>query len=386
MSGPPCERCAPRGLLLAELAEGISVAVDNRAGRRARDLLALDDLALALAVTPDEETARRAVERSHEPAMLRTLVAGLEASGCWMLCRHDERWPAALALLAESEPRALYGRGDPSAVSASDPVTVVGARRAGAYGREVAESIAFGLASAGVGIVSGLAMGIDSAAHRGAARAGEGGLGVLAAGPERPYPRLATAEYRGLVGAGGAIVSELPPASPVRRWMFPARNRLMAALGRITIVVEAAERSGSLITAEMAADCGRSVGAVPGPVNSWRSAGANALLVDGAVPVRGAADVLEHLYGPGAGAAAAVRSGPQLSDGDGTLLDAIERGAATADALATELRVDGPSCAAGLARLELAGYVEVDFAGSITRTLLERAGRGRAAAANTMDR
>ncbi len=168
--------------------------------------------------------------------------------------------------------------------------------------------------------------------------------------------------------------------------MFPARNRVMAALGRITVVVEAAERSGSLITAEMAADCGRSVGAVPGPVNSWRSAGANALLVDGAVPVRDAADVLEHLHGPGAGAAVAVRSGPRISDEDEALLDAIERGAGTADALATELGVDGPGCAAGLARLELAGYVEVDFAGAITRTLLGRRTEGKAAAANTMDR
>ncbi len=172
--------------------------------------------------------------------------------------------------------------------------------------------------------------------------------------------------------------------------MFPARNRVMAALGGITVVVEAAERSGSLITAEMALDCGRSVGAVPGPVNSWRSSGANALLVDGAVPVRDAADVLEHLHGPGAGSGAWRRDrGRWIATRTSALLDAIERGAGTADALASEHGDRRPPvCAAALARLELAGYVEVDFAGAITRTLLRRRrGAGaRAAAANTMDR
>lgn len=375
----PCATCAPRGLLLAHLADNIGVAVDNRAGRRARDLLALDDLALALSVTPDAAAAQAAIDHSRGPAALRGLAAGLEASGCWMLCRHDDRWPAALALLGDAEPAALYGRGDPDVIAVADPVTIVGARRAGAYGREVAEALAFGLASAGAGVVSGLAMGIDSAAHRGAARAGAGGLGVLASSPERPYPRLATAEYRGLVAAGGAVVSELPPSSPVRRWMFPARNRVMAALGQITVVVEAAERSGSLITAEMAADCGRPVGAIPGPVNSWRSAGANALLVDGAVPIRDAADVLEHLHGPGAGAVARIHSGPPLGHEDLEMLDAIERGVASSDALALELGMDGPSCGAALARLELAGYIAVDFAGAISRTLLEPA-RGRGVA------
>ena len=152
--------------------------------------------------------------------------------------------------------------------------------------------------------------------------------------------------------------------------MFPARNRLMAALGELTVVVEAAERSGSLITAEMAADCGRTVAAVPGPVNSWRSSGTNMLLVDGAAPVRDAADVLDHLYGATDGRRPSPRpAGPPLGPIERRALDAIEQGAASVDAVASSARLAGADCAAALSRLELAGYVEVDFAGRCTRTL-----------------
>jgi DNA processing protein len=221
-------------------------------------------------------------------------------------------------------------------------------------------------------VVSGLALGIDSAVHRGTARAEAGGLAVLAAGPERAYPRSADGVYRQLIEAGGAVVSELPPGAAVRRWMFPARNRIMAALGELTVVVEAAERSGSLITAEMAMDCGRTVAAVPGPVNSWRSSGTNMLLVDGAAPIRGAADVLEHLHGPGAGLSAPVLRGPVLGAEELGVLDAVERGARNADAVAGDLGIGAARCAAALARLELAGYVEADFAGTYCRTLLGR--------------
>ena len=159
------------------------------------------------------------------------------------------------------------------------------------------------------------AMGSEPPARSSSAALPSGSIGrapwhAAAAPPVSPFGRGARARLSAqrrrrlpaeLIAAGGAVVSELPPGAAVRRWMFPARNRLMAALGELTVVVEAAERSGSLITAEMATDCGRTVAAVPGPVNSWRSSGTNLLLVDGAPPIRGAADVLEHLHGPGAG-------------------------------------------------------------------------------------
>jgi DNA processing protein len=371
-----CGECAARGLLLAGLAGHISTAVDRGASRRARDLLALSDEELAAAVTGSRAAADEALGHSRNHASIRALGRRLEASGCWMLCRHDAHWPGALERLGPAEPRALYGRGDPLLPAAPDAITIVGARRAGAYGREVAEGLGYGLGAAGAVTVSGLALGIDSAAHQGTIRAGAAGLAVLAAAPERAYPRSAAGIYRELIGTSGAVVSELPPGSAVRRWMFPARNRIMAALGEITVVVEAAERSGSLITVEMAIDCSRTVAAVPGPVNSWRSSGTNLLLVEGAVPVRGAADVLEQLHGPGAGLAASAPSGPALAQEEAEVLDAVERGSRNADAVAGELGIGAAACAASLARLELAGYVEADFTGSYSRTLLERPGEG----------
>ncbi len=373
---PVCDECAPRGLLLAALAGHISTVVDRSSGRRARDLLALPDEELAAAVTPGRASVNEALGQSRDPASQRALARRLEANGCWMLCRHDEHWPRALERLGPAEPRAVYGRGDPALAAVEDAVTIVGARRAGSYGREVAEGLGYGLGAAGVLVISGLALGIDSAVHCGTARARAAGLAILAAGPERAYPRSAAGVYRDLIGAGGAVISELPPGAAVRRWMFPARNRLMAAMGQLTVVVEAAERSGSLITAEMAMDCGRTVAAVPGPVNSWRSSGANMLLIDGAAPIRGAADVLEHLHGPGGSQALPPMRGPRLGRQELEVLDAVERGSRNADAVAGELGIGAGACAAALARLELAGYLEADFAGTYVRTLLVRAGEG----------
>ena len=382
---PICADCASRGLLLAALAGHISMAVDRAAGRRARDLLALGDEELAAAMTPSAADAQHVLAQARAPESVRALGRRLEASGCWMLCRHDDDWPESLGLLEGAEPRALFGRGDPSLPAAPDPVTVVGARRAGPYGREVAEGLGHGLGAAGVTVISGLALGIDSAVHEGTVRAAAQGMAVLAAGPDRAYPRQASRLYRELIATGGAVVSELPPGTSVRRWMFPARNRVMAAIGELTIVVEAAERSGSLITAEMASDCGRTVAAVPGPVNSWRSSGTNLLLIDGATPVRGAADVLEHLHGAGAPSIAAATAGPPLAPVEATVLDALERGHGTADAIAIALGIAGTDVTAALARLELAGYVDMDFAGTWARTLLNPPAGGTGAA-NTIAR
>lgn len=385
--GTVCPECGPRGILLSRLAGHIGRVVDRSAGRRARDLLALGDEKLAAAVAGERAVAEM-LEGSRSPEALRALGRSLEANGCWMLCRHDRGWPTELVRLGDAEPRALFGRGDPvllaglggsgagadgggTPVPSAPAATVVGARRAGAYGREVAEALGYGLAAAGVRVISGLALGIDGAVHEGCVRAGAPAVAVLAAGPERPYPRSAARLYRELVASGGAVVSELPPGAAVRRWMFPARNRIMAAAGEITVVVEAAERSGSLITAEMASDCGRAVGAVPGPVNTWRSSGTNFLLVDGAVPIRGAGDVLEHLFGAGGWAETA---GPRLEGRELVVLDAIESGAASPDAIATAAGIGADACAASLARLELAGYIEVDVAGRTSRTLLRPPG------------
>ena len=198
-----------------------------RAGERARDLLGLDDEALALAVAPTDHRQRAA-------AAARRAEEGGAWPGGWSTCAHRAGLPPGLAALGPAGPRALSGTGDRELITALDPeraVTIVGARRAGAYGREVAFELGRTLAAAGIVVVSGMAIGIDCAAHEGALAGGGPTVAVLGPGAERAYPRSARGLYERIRG-NGAVVSELPPGTPTFRWMFPARNRLMAALRR----------------------------------------------------------------------------------------------------------------------------------------------------------
>lgn len=363
-----CRECATRGLLLAALAGHIDTAVNGRVGGRARDLMALDDEELARAVSPkDWGAALRGVRSSDRHA---ELAGALERSGCWSTCRHDPGYPQELGALGSSQPHALFGAGGRpllSRLSAKGCVTVVGSRRAGSYGREVARQLARMLAGSGVVVVSGLALGVDSEAHEGALAAGGDTVAVLGTGPERSYPRSRRRLYES-IRASGLVLSELPPGTPTFRWMFPARNRLMAALAGITVVVEAAERSGSLITAEMAIDAGRQVGAVPGPVTSWRSSGTNKLLADGAAVVRDAQDVLDALLGPGA--TVITEQGPPVLASHRRVLDAVESGAATVDAVVGRAGVDFGAALAALGKLERDGYLEGDATARLHRTTL----------------
>jgi DNA processing protein len=368
MSRGACEACLTRALLLGGLAAHIERSVDERRGDRARDLLALTDAELARAVAPGhaEQVLRRARSRdAHDAAS-----AALEATGCWSTCPHASGYPEALSSLGDSRPRALFGAGGRLALTTLDParaVTVVGSRRAGAYGREVAHELGRLLAASGIDVISGMALGVDSAAHEGALAGGGRTVAILGAGAERPYPRSRRQLYERIRGSG-LVLSELPPGSPTFRWMFPARNRLMAVLADVTVVVEAAERSGSLITAEMAVECGRQVGAVPGPVNSWRSSGCNKLLAEGAAVVRDARDVLELLLGPGA--APPPESGRGLDERERQVLSAVEGGAATSGAAAAATGLEFNSVQASLGALERAGYVRSSATGRYSRTAL----------------
>ena len=366
-----CPSCASRGLLLARLAVHIDRSVDGRVGERARDLLALTDEALLAAVHPGAGAAALLAEIRAE-AGSGALEERLDSSGCWSACIHDDGLPDALGDLGEGRPRALFGAGDRALLRGLDPgaaVTIVGSRRAGAYGREVARRLGRLLAGSGLVVLSGLALGVDSEAHEGALAAPGRTVAVLGTGPERSYPRSRRNLYE-RIRRRGLIVSELPPGTPTFRWMFPARNRLMAALGGITVVVEAAERSGSLITAEMAMECGRQVGAVPGPVTSWRSSGANRLLADGAAVIREAQDVLDLLLGPGA--ALAAEHGRPLSEAEAGVLDAVDSGAGTADAVAGACGLPYAAALAALGALERDGYVSADVTGRMSRTGLLR--------------
>jgi DNA processing protein len=245
-------------------------------------------------------------------------------------------------------------------------VTIVGARRATSYGREVARELGRDLARAGMVVLSGLAFGIDACAHRGALDAGRT-IAVLGCGSDRAYP----ASHRSLwrqISERGLVLSELPPGARPWRWTFPARNRIMAALAGMTVVVEAAARSGSLITADLAADLGREIGAVPGPVTARTSAGPNNLLAGGACLVRDAQDVLDAMLGPGS--ATLDTPGPALEPELAAVLAAVEGGEASCDAVASATGIAAPEAAAALARLELLGYLGCSSLGTYSRTLL----------------
>jgi DNA processing protein len=215
-------------------------------------------------------------------------------------------------------------------------------------------------------VVSGLAFGIDGCAHRGAIDAGRT-IAVLGCGPDTAYPAAHRSLWRRICEEG-LVLSELPPGAAPWRWTFPARNRIMAALAGMTVVVEAAARSGSLITADLAADLGRDLGAVPGPVTSRASAGPNNLLAGGACVVRDAQDVLDALLG--AGATRLDRSGPALDRHLTEALATVEAGESSCDGVAAVLGLSGPDAAAALARLELLGYVSCSTVGVYSRTLL----------------
>ncbi|PYN97603.1 MAG: DNA-protecting protein DprA [Candidatus Rokuibacteriota bacterium] len=203
----------------------------------------------------------------------------------------DPRYPALLGSAAS--PPGLHMRGE---ITASDAlaIAVVGARRASAYGLEVAERLAFDLAARGVTIVSGLARGIDTAAHRGALAAGGRTIAVLGCGIDIVYPPENGRLMR-QIETQGAVVSQFAAGTRPLAYNFPTRNRTLAGLALGVVVVEAGERSGALVTAGYAGDLGREVYAVPGRITAEESRGAHALLRDGAILVRNWADVVQEL-------------------------------------------------------------------------------------------
>jgi len=295
----------------------------------------------------------------------------------WRLAAGDPAYPGSLRELDPRERPTLHGVGDRDVVEALaelPAVTIVGARQASGYGLRVAEALARDLALAGVVVVSGMARGIDAAAHRGALAGGGPTVAVLAGGPDIVYPASNRRLYARIV-AGGAAISEHSPGRTAERRHFAQRNRIMAALGAVTVIVEAAQPSGSLITADVALRLGRAVGAVPGQVGVRVAEGANDLIRDGAYLIRDARDVLDLIYGvgvapPPAGPAGAPapRPGPPLEPDLGKLLELVRAGAATVDRLAEQASLASRAVAVGLARLELLGYVAADPLGGYSIT------------------
>ena len=366
MSAPSaCPECLRRARLLAHLAPYIERIATGAPGSRSPELLRLSNEDLAAAAAPKVAAQVLAQVEAVPEDRLR---ANLLAAQCWACCRHDPRYPSGLHDGADA-PWALIGRGDPALLERLGPdaaVTVVGARRASSYGRGVARELGRELSAAGLLVVSGLAFGIDACAHRGALEGGTT-VAVLGCGADLAYPASHRSLWR-TVCERGLVLSELPPGTGVWRWAFPARNRIMAAMAGMTVVVEAARHSGSLITADLAADLGRDLGAVPGPVNSRASAGANDLLAGGACLVRDAQDVLDAMLGPGV--RRAERAGPPVEAELVAVLAAIESGETTCDAVATALDLTGAEAASALATLEALGYLSCSLVGAYSRTLL----------------
>ena len=223
-------------------------------------------------------------------------LAAAQRGGIRLLCPGEAGWPPGLDDLGTARPYALWVRGTTDlAACCEKSLSVIGARAASAYGTHTATELAAGLAGRGWVIVSGAAYGVDAAAHHGALVAGGRTIAVLACGPDVPYPR----GHRGLladIAARGAVISEYPPGQRPGRLRFLARNRLVAAVTCGTVVVEAAARSGTLVTARHASDLNRPLMAVPGPVTSATSAGCHALIREQrAALVTSAADVLMHI-------------------------------------------------------------------------------------------
>ncbi len=365
-----CDACLRRTDLIAAVAGSIDVAWREKRGRTAR-VLALPDADL---LGLDSSAAARYERFDAAHARGRIGAAGLTA-----ICRCRPGYPERLRELPDP-PAVLHVAGSLAALPSGEAVAIVGARRATPYGLEVSRSLGRGLTSAGLPVVSGMALGIDSAAHAGALEAWRAAppvahgaatpsaaaapVAVLAGGAETAYPARMRGLHARLIAAG-AVVSEMPPGFTAHRWCFPARNRIIAALSTITIVVEAATKSGSLITADLATDLGRVIAAVPGPVTSRYSAGSNELLHAGAAVIRDARDALDLAFGADAPSLPPPPVAP-LDPAQRRVLDAIERGEGTLAELASTMD-EARSTSRTLSELELLGLVRRGFGGRYVR-------------------
>ena len=350
-----CAPCLRRAVLLARLAPRIAGLLDHPRPRL-HGLLALEEGELLAAVAGDRADQIASEFEGFDAQTQRERLAGARVEG---ICRHSPFYPPLLLELHDP-PAVLFALGRLEAIERlhEEPaVAIVGTRNPSPYGTEVAYSLGRGLGAARVPVVSGLALGIDGTAHRGCLDGSGLAVAVLAGGPDVVYPR----RHRRLherVRETGVILSELPPATQPYRWSFPARNRIMAGLARMTVVVEAADPSGSLITTDFARDLGRSVAAVPGRVTSRFARGTNGLLKDGAVPITGTEDVLDELFGAG------VRHSPggiagRREPADPVLARVLEAAEdlPSVTAIADATRLSAGEARAAIARLEADGYL-----------------------------
>lgn len=367
MIGPSCDACLRESLLRSEAlryAEAKYTRTVDAAG-----LLRLDapELHAALiAMYPEIEVQ---MERDLEDLLLSDAP---DENTIWTICRHDPEYPHRLLTLGDAPP-VIYGLGDSQLISglahtdpgATEGVAIVGARRASAYGREVAYSLANEASALGLTVVSGMALGIDGAAHRGALQGGGRTIAVLAGGPDVAYPRSHRLLHEQIIEAG-CVVSENPPGTTAKRWAFVARNRVIAGLASISVFVEGTEESGARHTMDFAEQMESAVGAVPGPVTSPLSAGPNAMLCkDEAVVVRDISDVLEVLSIDLARTPIGVASAPALEGLRAEVFELVAAGDSTPRAIAQSIpNSDAREIIRTLGQLELTGLIRRESDGS----------------------
>jgi len=314
----------------------------------------VSDLALAaFAAASDSHVVRAPRDRAFR-SFVRSFDEGayaerLREQGVRWVARDDPGFPPLLGAIHDPPP-GLFVRGEAAlAVLRGPTVAVVGARACSPYGSHVARMLGRELGGAGLAVVSGLARGVDGEAHRGALDAGGTTIAVLGCGIDRDYP-AAHRELAARIRGSGLVVSEYAPGVEPAPWRFPARNRVIAGLSAAVVVVEARDRSGALITADLALEEGRDVLAVPGEITSALSAGTNDLLKLGATPLTRSEDVLE-IFGLVGAESAAADVGPLAAK----VLERLRDGPASADELARATGLDAGSLASALTELELAG-------------------------------
>ena len=277
-----------------------------------------------------------------------------------LLIRGEPGYPARLVGYDDA-PRRLWTRGNLALLDAPC-VSIVGTRRATAYGERVARELGRVLALAGATVVSGLARGIDAAAHRGALDADGATCAVLGTGLDVVYPR-GHAQLQRAIGERGLLLSELEPENAAHGGSFPKRNRIIAALSKVTIVVEAGVKSGALITAAHALSLDRTLAVVPGPIDVPQTQGSNELLRDGAHPIVSMADAVAL-----AGLTAPVRVAHLPAQGaERRLWDALGQGAADLDTLCTRAALPAHEGMAAVGGLEVRGLIECALSGEIRR-------------------
>jgi len=319
-------------------------------------------------VPEDAAPALARLQREGVSSIAARIRAASQRAGGAIVTALDDGYPSALTA-ADPRPPVLYVAGDPVSM-ATTCVAIVGTRRASGYGRSAAAEIAEELARAGVTVVSGLALGIDGAAHEAAVVAGGRSVAVVPSPLDRIYPPRHRSLAARLVAGGGALVSELAPGSAPGKPDFARRNRIIAGLSRAVVVVEAPDRSGALLTVAAAIDHGREVFAVPGPMDAVASRGCNRLIADHQATIVTSAAALLHRIGavPG-GRPVSVTT---LSDPEAMVLHALLQRPASIEELLSRTDLTTGPLASTLTLLEARGLVESYGGATFHPTLVAR--------------